>query len=103
MTDLQRYKHDTYPISIAVVDDAGSPVSLSGATLEFRILDSTGSTAHTLSVEINDASRGLASVTFSTPITPGSYRFVVGLQDSAGFYRIVADGTLRILEDFSDG
>jgi len=104
MNSLQRYKHDTYPIVVEVVDGSGAPVSLAGDSVEFRVLDNTGATVNVLSVSVVDASRGVANVDFSTTVVPpGTYSYVIGLQDSAGFYRVIDMGQLVILEDFHVG
>lgn len=98
---MEVYRGDTDKITVAVVDDTDTPISIVGMTLRFKVLNKERATVIEKVITVHDnAAGGLTSIPLTstdTDLTPGVYNAYYRLESNTGDLKTFSEEQLTIM------
>jgi len=109
MTDITRYRGDTYGDEIIVTNNAGSPLDITGYVFTLTVDPNRYPTDNTtklfqLDGIITDAVNGVvefAPTSVQADQTPGTYWYDIQMVDTATKKRTIASGKYKFVQDIT--
>jgi len=100
--NFERYKGDSYPIKLTLLQAEDTPLVITGSTITLKVQNALGTEIEkTITGTITDAVQGKAQFNFETTtfIEVGSFKYEVEMLTSTGVMYTIATGVLKIVQD----